>query len=112
MGPRSLSTRLLASVSILLIVFFGITIAALDFAYRHRSRLRRAAAVRSTTVPPAPSRRRLAGARLESHHRMGIRQRRDADLRVQRRRGSPAVLRAAQSIPRSAVRLVRFVDVV
>ena len=34
MGPRSLSTRLLASVSILLIVFFGITIAALDFAFR------------------------------------------------------------------------------
>src|SRR4030095_10066608 len=34
MGPRSLSTRLLASVSILLIVSFGITIAALDFAFR------------------------------------------------------------------------------
>src|SRR5688572_10870839 len=34
MGPRSLSTRLLASISILLIVFFGITIAALDFAFR------------------------------------------------------------------------------
>ena len=34
MGPRSLSTRLLASVSILLVLFFGITIAALDFAFR------------------------------------------------------------------------------
>jgi two-component system sensor histidine kinase PhoQ len=34
MRPRSLSTRLLASVSILLILFFGITIAALDFAFR------------------------------------------------------------------------------
>jgi two-component system, OmpR family, sensor histidine kinase PhoQ len=34
MGPRSLSTRLLASVSILLILFFSITIAALDFAFR------------------------------------------------------------------------------
>src|SRR5918992_6103911 len=34
MQPRSLSTRLLASISILLVVFFGITIAALDFAFR------------------------------------------------------------------------------
>lgn len=34
MRSRSLSTRLLAAVSILLIVFFGITIAALDFAFR------------------------------------------------------------------------------
>ena len=34
MGPHSLSTRLLASVSILLVLFFGITIAALDFAFR------------------------------------------------------------------------------
>jgi len=32
--PRSLSTRLLASVSVLLIVFFGITIVALDFVFR------------------------------------------------------------------------------
>jgi two-component system sensor histidine kinase PhoQ len=34
MQPRSLSTRLLASVSILLIVFFGLTIAALDLVFR------------------------------------------------------------------------------
>src|SRR5512138_1145469 len=34
MGPHSLSTRLRASGSILLIVCFGITIAALDFAFR------------------------------------------------------------------------------
>lgn len=34
MQPRSLSTRLLASVSVLLIVFFGITIVALDFVFR------------------------------------------------------------------------------
>lgn len=37
MLPRSLSTRLLASVSVLLIVFFGITIAALDFVFRDLS---------------------------------------------------------------------------
>lgn len=34
MQPRSLSTRLLASVSLLLIVFFGLTIAALDLVFR------------------------------------------------------------------------------
>jgi two-component system sensor histidine kinase PhoQ len=34
MRPRSLSTRLLASVTVLLIVFFGITIAALDLVFR------------------------------------------------------------------------------
>lgn len=34
MQPRSLSTRLLASVSVLLILFFGITIVALDFVFR------------------------------------------------------------------------------
>ena len=34
MRSRSLSTRLLASVSLLLLVFFGITIAALDTVYR------------------------------------------------------------------------------
>jgi two-component system sensor histidine kinase PhoQ len=34
MQPHSLARRLLASVSILLILFFGITIAALDFAFR------------------------------------------------------------------------------
>jgi two-component system, OmpR family, sensor histidine kinase PhoQ len=34
MQPRSLSTRLLASVSILLIIFFGLTIAALDLVFR------------------------------------------------------------------------------
>ncbi|HEX2492884.1 MAG TPA: ATP-binding protein [Steroidobacter sp.] len=34
MQPRSLSTRLLASVSILLLVFFGLTIAALDLVFR------------------------------------------------------------------------------
>jgi two-component system, OmpR family, sensor histidine kinase PhoQ len=37
MQPRSLSTRLLASVSALLILFFGITIVALDFAFRDLS---------------------------------------------------------------------------
>lgn len=37
MRPRSLSTRLLASVSALLIVFFGITIVALDFVFRDLS---------------------------------------------------------------------------
>ena len=178
MGPRSLSTRLLASVSILLIVFFNITIAALDFAFRrvteqamhdrleaqmlalisaseedsgglqpatekteerlknpgsvctarscaatairagartpdrHRSRLRRAAAFGSAAVPSAASGRRLAGACPEPQHRVGIRQRRDADFRVQRRRGSRAVLRAAQPFPRPAVRLVRPADAV
>ena len=34
MQPRSLSTRLLASVSVLLILFFGITIVALDLVFR------------------------------------------------------------------------------
>ncbi len=34
MQPRSLSTRLLASVTVLLIVFFGITIVALDLVFR------------------------------------------------------------------------------
>jgi len=34
MLPRSLSTRLLASVSVLLVVFFGITIFALDIVFR------------------------------------------------------------------------------
>ena len=34
MQPRSLSNRLLASVSVLLVVFFGITIAALDLVFR------------------------------------------------------------------------------
>ena len=34
MRPHSLSTRLLASVSVLLILFFGITIVALDFVFR------------------------------------------------------------------------------
>jgi two-component system, OmpR family, sensor histidine kinase PhoQ len=34
MQPRSLSTRLLTSVSVLLIVFFGLTIAALDLVFR------------------------------------------------------------------------------
>ena len=34
MQPRSLSTRLLASVSILLVLFFGLTIAALDLVFR------------------------------------------------------------------------------
>jgi two-component system, OmpR family, sensor histidine kinase PhoQ len=37
MRPRSLSTRLLASVSALLIVFFGITIVALDLVFRDLS---------------------------------------------------------------------------
>ena len=37
MRSRSLSTRLLASVSLLLLVFFGITIAALDTVYRSLS---------------------------------------------------------------------------
>lgn len=37
MRPRSLSTRLLASVSALLVVFFGITIVALDFVFRDLS---------------------------------------------------------------------------
>jgi len=36
-APRSLSTRLLLSVSALLIVFFGITIVALDFVFRDLS---------------------------------------------------------------------------
>lgn len=35
MQPRSLSTRLLASVSVLLIIFFGLTIAALDLVFRN-----------------------------------------------------------------------------
>jgi two-component system, OmpR family, sensor histidine kinase PhoQ len=35
MQPRSLSTRLLASVSVLLVVFFGITILALDLVFRN-----------------------------------------------------------------------------
>ena len=34
MQPRSLSTRLLASVTVLLIVFFGITIVALDLVFQ------------------------------------------------------------------------------
>lgn len=34
MQPRSLSTRLLASVSVLLVIFFGLTIAALDTVFR------------------------------------------------------------------------------
>jgi two-component system sensor histidine kinase PhoQ len=38
MQPRSLSTRLLASVSVLLILFFGITILALDFVFQDLSR--------------------------------------------------------------------------
>ncbi|MET0657738.1 MAG: ATP-binding protein [Steroidobacteraceae bacterium] len=38
MQPRSLSTRLLVSVSILLILFFGITILALDFVFQDLSR--------------------------------------------------------------------------
>ena len=37
MAPRSLSARLLASASVLLIVFFGITIAALDIVFRNLS---------------------------------------------------------------------------
>jgi two-component system sensor histidine kinase PhoQ len=37
MIPRSLSARLLAAVSVLLLVFFGITIAALDFVFRDLS---------------------------------------------------------------------------
>jgi len=35
--PRSLSTRLLASVSVLLVVFFGITIVALDLVFQDQS---------------------------------------------------------------------------
>jgi two-component system sensor histidine kinase PhoQ len=38
MQPRSLSTRLLVSVSILLILFFGVTILALDFVFQDLSR--------------------------------------------------------------------------
>ena len=38
MQPRSLSTRLLVSVSVLLILFFGVTILALDFVFRDMSR--------------------------------------------------------------------------
>ena len=38
MQPRSLSTRLLASVSILLILFFGVTILALDFVFQDLAR--------------------------------------------------------------------------
>jgi two-component system, OmpR family, sensor histidine kinase PhoQ len=38
MQPRSLSTRLLVSVSVLLILFFGVTILALDFVFRDLSR--------------------------------------------------------------------------
>lgn len=38
MQPRSLSTRLLVSVSILLILFFGVTILALDFVFQDVSR--------------------------------------------------------------------------
>jgi two-component system sensor histidine kinase PhoQ len=37
MQPRSLSTRLLASVSVLLFLFFGITIVVLDFGFRDLS---------------------------------------------------------------------------
>jgi len=37
MQPRSLSTRLLASVTVLLVVFFGITIIALDLVFRDLS---------------------------------------------------------------------------
>jgi two-component system, OmpR family, sensor histidine kinase PhoQ len=37
MGARSLSTRLLASVSLLLVVFFGVTVAVLDGVYRRTS---------------------------------------------------------------------------
>lgn len=37
MAPRSLSARLLASASVLLLVFFGITIAALDIVFRNLS---------------------------------------------------------------------------
>ncbi len=37
MAPRSLSARLLASATVLLIVFFGITIAALDIVFRNLS---------------------------------------------------------------------------
>lgn len=37
MQPRSLSTRLLASVSVLLVVFFGITIVALDLVFQDQS---------------------------------------------------------------------------
>ena len=168
MQPRSLSTRLLASVSILLIVFFGITIAALDFAFRRvteqamRDRLEaQLLALISASeedssggLQPAPEKteERLknpgsglygeilrsdgypswrsnsltgtgldfavqlpSGQRqyrqlqrgdgspvraLEPQHRVGIRQRRDAHFRVQRRGGSRAVLRAAESLPR------------
>jgi two-component system sensor histidine kinase PhoQ len=38
MQPRSLSTRLLVSVSVLLILFFGVTILALDVVFRDLSR--------------------------------------------------------------------------
>jgi two-component system sensor histidine kinase PhoQ len=38
MQPRSLSTRLLVSVSILLVLFFGVTILALDFVFQDLSR--------------------------------------------------------------------------
>lgn len=38
MQPRSLSTRLLVSVSVLLILFFGVTILALDFVFQDLSR--------------------------------------------------------------------------
>ncbi len=38
MQPRSLSTRLLVSVSILLILFFGVTILALDFVFQDLAR--------------------------------------------------------------------------
>lgn len=38
MQPRSLSTRLLVSVSLLLSLFFGVTILALDFVFRDMSR--------------------------------------------------------------------------
>lgn len=37
MQPRSLSTRLLASVSVLLVVFFGITIVALDLVFQDQA---------------------------------------------------------------------------
>lgn len=38
MQPRSLSTRLLVSVSVLLILFFGVTILALDFVFQDLNR--------------------------------------------------------------------------
>ena len=58
MRPRSLSTRLLASVSILLIVFFGITIVALDFVFRRRDASGDARSPRSADARAAFPRRR------------------------------------------------------